>query len=204
MVRFFLSLPRPDGISARDSWETRGMRRSRLCVFFLSSLLAGGRGNRRSLREREREIFFCARKGGNLALVVFFRLGANDARAIFEEICVLWIFVRAKRVEFVRERRSDGWFLSAFTNRQKGRRGSRVAGFSLFFLLLVSFTSHSHENFSFSKNLQPSQKTFKIKKILGKKQKQNRPIPQWIRMKTGNTIRYNAKRRHWRRTKLNI
>jgi large subunit ribosomal protein L39e len=51
---------------------------------------------------------------------------------------------------------------------------------------------------------QPSQKTFKIKKILGKKQKQNRPIPQWIRMKTGNTIRYNAKRRHWRRTKLNI
>jgi len=51
---------------------------------------------------------------------------------------------------------------------------------------------------------QPSQKTFKIKKILGKKQKQNRPIPQWIRMKTGNTIRYNAKRRHWRRTNLNI
>jgi large subunit ribosomal protein L39e len=56
----------------------------------------------------------------------------------------------------------------------------------------------------FSKKKQPSQKTFKIKKILGKKQKQNRPIPQWIRMKTGNTIRYNAKRRHWRRTKLNI
>jgi large subunit ribosomal protein L39e len=55
-----------------------------------------------------------------------------------------------------------------------------------------------------SKKKQPSQKTFKIKKILGKKQKQNRPIPQWIRMKTGNTIRYNAKRRHWRRTKLNI
>ena len=36
---------------------------------------------------------------------------------------------------------------------------------------------------------QPSYKTFKIKKILGKKQKQNRPIPQWIRMRTGNTIR---------------
>ncbi|EEH60497.1 uncharacterized protein MICPUCDRAFT_37283 [Micromonas pusilla CCMP1545] len=50
----------------------------------------------------------------------------------------------------------------------------------------------------------PSQKTFKTKKILGKKQKQNRPIPQWIRMRTGNTIRYNAKRRHWRRTKLGI
>merc|ERR1712121_215897 len=46
-----------------------------------------------------------------------------------------------------------------------------------------------------------SHKTLKIKKVLAKKQKQNRPIPQWIRMRTGNTIRYNAKRRHWRRTK---
>ena len=36
---------------------------------------------------------------------------------------------------------------------------------------------------------QPSQKTFKIKQKLGKKQKQNRPLPQWIRMRTGNTIR---------------
>ncbi|XP_078671229.1 large ribosomal subunit protein eL39 [Branchiostoma floridae x Branchiostoma belcheri] len=47
-------------------------------------------------------------------------------------------------------------------------------------------------------------KTFRIKKKLAKKQKQNRPIPQWVRMKTGNTIRYNAKRRHWRRTKLGL
>jgi large subunit ribosomal protein L39e len=37
--------------------------------------------------------------------------------------------------------------------------------------------------------LQPSHKTFKIKKILGKKQRQNRPIPQWVRLRTGNTIR---------------
>merc|ERR1711862_969471 len=35
-----------------------------------------------------------------------------------------------------------------------------------------------------------SHKTLKIKKVLAKKQKQNRPIPQWIRMRTGNTIRY--------------
>ncbi|CAN0382923.1 unnamed protein product [Lampetra fluviatilis] len=49
-----------------------------------------------------------------------------------------------------------------------------------------------------------SHKTFKIKRFLAKKQKQNRPIPQWIRMKTGNTIRYNSKRRHWRRTKLGL
>ncbi|CAK9236018.1 unnamed protein product [Sphagnum jensenii] len=50
----------------------------------------------------------------------------------------------------------------------------------------------------------PSQKTFRIKKKLAKKQKQNRPIPHWIRMRTDNTIRYNAKRRHWRRTKLGL
>merc|ERR1711982_215843 len=33
-----------------------------------------------------------------------------------------------------------------------------------------------------------SHKTLKIKKVLAKKQKQNRLIPQWIRMRTGNTI----------------
>ncbi|EFO99736.1 CRE-RPL-39 protein [Caenorhabditis remanei] len=43
-----------------------------------------------------------------------------------------------------------------------------------------------------------------IKRKLAKKQKQNRPMPQWVRMKTGNTMKYNAKRRHWRRTKLKL
>jgi large subunit ribosomal protein L39e len=37
---------------------------------------------------------------------------------------------------------------------------------------------------------QPSHKTFRIKKKLAKKQRQNRPIPYWIRMRTDNTIRY--------------
>ena len=46
------------------------------------------------------------------------------------------------------------------------------------------------------------QKTFALKKRLGKKIKQNRQIPNWIRYRTGNTIRYNAKKRNWRRTKL--
>ncbi|RYR30465.1 hypothetical protein Ahy_B01g055231 [Arachis hypogaea] len=50
----------------------------------------------------------------------------------------------------------------------------------------------------------PSHKTFRIKKKLAKKMRQNRPIPYWIRMRTDNTIRYNAKRRHWRRTKLGV
>jgi large subunit ribosomal protein L39e len=51
---------------------------------------------------------------------------------------------------------------------------------------------------------QSALKTFRIKQKLAKKLKQNRPIPQWFRMRTGNTIRYNAKRRHWRRTKLKL
>ncbi|KAG0316346.1 60S ribosomal protein L39 [Dissophora globulifera] len=52
--------------------------------------------------------------------------------------------------------------------------------------------------------LQPSNKSFIIKRKLGKKQKQNRPLPNWCRMRTDNKIRYNAKRRHWRRTKLGL
>ncbi|KAF9573923.1 60S ribosomal protein L39 [Mortierella alpina] len=50
----------------------------------------------------------------------------------------------------------------------------------------------------------PSNKSFIIKRKLGKKQKQNRPLPNWCRMRTDNKIRYNAKRRHWRRTKLGL
>lgn len=98
-------------------------------------------------------------------------------------------------------------YLVTWTRRARGRN-------AFAYLSLVTFCnatrmywfSYAHQIslFFFSQKKQPSQKTFKIKKILGKKQKQNRPIPQWIRMKTGNTIRYNAKRRHWRRTKLNI
>ena len=50
----------------------------------------------------------------------------------------------------------------------------------------------------------PANKTMRVKKTLAAKMKSNRPIPQWIRMRTGNTIRYNAKRRHWRRTKIGL
>ena len=45
-------------------------------------------------------------------------------------------------------------------------------------------------------------KTFRKKTRMAKKIKQNRPLPNWIRYRTDNTIRYNARRRHWRRTKL--
>ncbi|CDJ39391.1 60S ribosomal protein L39, putative [Eimeria necatrix] len=47
-------------------------------------------------------------------------------------------------------------------------------------------------------------KGLNLKKRLGKKQKQNRPIPHWVRMKTDCKIKYNCKRRHWRRTKLGM
>ncbi|XP_007649509.1 60S ribosomal protein L39-like [Cricetulus griseus] len=42
-----------------------------------------------------------------------------------------------------------------------------------------------------------SHKTFRMKRFLAKKQKQNCPIPQWIQMN-------NSKGRHWRRTKLGL
>ena len=51
---------------------------------------------------------------------------------------------------------------------------------------------------------QPSQKSFRTKTKLAKAARQNRPVPNWIRYRTGNTIKYNAKRRHWRRTKLGL
>ncbi len=51
---------------------------------------------------------------------------------------------------------------------------------------------------------QPSQKTFRTKVKLAKKQRQNRPLPHWVRLRTDNTIKWNAKRRHWRRTKLGL
>ncbi|CBI21094.3 unnamed protein product, partial [Vitis vinifera] len=79
----------------------------------------------------------------------------------------------------------------------------------LFFIWFLSFLGFSPTSLSspdlaadLSTAKMPSHKTFIIKKKLAKKMRQNRPIPHWIRMRTDNTIRYNAKRRHWRRTKL--
>jgi len=47
-------------------------------------------------------------------------------------------------------------------------------------------------------------KTFTLKMKLAKKLKQNRPLPQWFRMKTGTKIRYNKFRRHWRRGNIGV
>ncbi|XP_045059129.2 large ribosomal subunit protein eL39-like [Desmodus rotundus] len=49
-----------------------------------------------------------------------------------------------------------------------------------------------------------SHKTFRVKRFLAKKQKQDWPLPQWIRMKIGNKIRFNSKRRHWRKSKQGL
>ncbi|XP_064138403.1 large ribosomal subunit protein eL39-like [Loxodonta africana] len=49
-----------------------------------------------------------------------------------------------------------------------------------------------------------SHKAFRFKSFLAKKQKQNGFIPQWIRVKTGNKIRYNSKRGHWRQIRLDL
>ncbi|KAG6159984.1 hypothetical protein E4U37_001802 [Claviceps purpurea] len=49
-----------------------------------------------------------------------------------------------------------------------------------------------------------SHKSFRTKQKMAKAGKQNRPVPGWIRLRTNNPIRYNAKRRHWRKTRLNI
>lgn len=81
--------------------------------------------------------------------------------------------------------------------REKGKEGADE-GLDTWLTDTTTFCASSE------RDEQPSHKTFRIKKKLAKKQRQNRPIPQWIRFRTGNTIRYNAKRRHWRRTKLNF
>ena len=47
-----------------------------------------------------------------------------------------------------------------------------------------------------------SNKSFARKGKMAKAMKQNRALPNWIRYRTDNKIRYNAKRRHWRRTKI--
>jgi large subunit ribosomal protein L39e len=66
----------------------------------------------------------------------------------------------------------------------------------------VNLTQYS--SFSVLNGKQPSQKTFRTKVKLAKAMRQNRPLPQWIRLRTDNTVKYNAKRRHWRRTKLGL
>ena len=54
---------------------------------------------------------------------------------------------------------------------------------------ILSQTSLRHSTDTFAPPSQ-SHKSFRTKQKLAKAQKQNRPIPQWIRLRTGNTIRY--------------
>ncbi len=59
-------------------------------------------------------------------------------------------------------------------------------------------------NYNIYIHIMGAHKSLLMKRRLAKKQRQNRPLPNWFRYKTDNNIRYNAKRRHWRRTKLKI
>ncbi|ELR52719.1 hypothetical protein M91_08926, partial [Bos mutus] len=49
-----------------------------------------------------------------------------------------------------------------------------------------------------------SHKTFRIKRFMPRKQKQNCPNAPTDWMKTRNKIRYNSKRKHRRRTELGL
>jgi len=92
----------------------------------------------------------------------------------------------------------DGWFLLSCLlcySLQKGVRGCFGLILTMFLSFLFAF---------FDDHAQPSQKTFRTKQKLAKKLKQNRPIPNWIRYRTDNKIRYNMKRRNWRRTKIGM
>lgn len=68
----------------------------------------------------------------------FLRLGANDARAIFEKICVSWIFVRANASSRAREER---WLPRVYSTKGS-ERGHAERGFSIFFSSSL-FSLHS-------------------------------------------------------------
>lgn len=61
------------------------------------------------------------------------------------------------------------------------QRGSRHDACTFFILA---------KRLAVAKGRPQSHKSFRTKKKLAKAQKQNRPIPQWIRLRTGNTIRF--------------
>lgn len=47
-------------------------------------------------------------------------------------------------------------------------------------------------------------KSATLKRKLGKRFKSNKQAPHWIRLKGDIKVKYNYKRRHWRRTKLGL
>ena len=52
----------------------------------------------------------------------------------------------------------------------------------------------------------PSFKTFRTKRTLAKKQKQNRSVPNWMRLRTEHRKwhGHNNKKRRWRSSKLGL
>jgi large subunit ribosomal protein L39e len=84
---------------------------------------------------------------------------------------------------------------------------SKAIPFSEYFLIVISAIEYEillNYILIIISELMGANKSLLMKRRLAKKQRQNRPLPNWFRYKTDNNIRYNAKRRHWRRTKLKI
>ncbi|KAG7350759.1 ribosomal L39 protein [Nitzschia inconspicua] len=82
--------------------------------------------------------------------------------------------------------------------------GAAIRGRSQTAIAAATFIVIQNQQDQKPKDKMPSQKTFRTKRTLAKKQRQNRPLPHWIRLRTDNSIKWNAKRRHWRRTKLGL
>ncbi|KAG0132201.1 ribosomal L39 protein-domain-containing protein [Tuber indicum] len=89
------------------------------------------------------------------------------------------------------------------TEQETTEKHSHACTYAPFFIA-PTIIRLADDDTDFSLREKQSQKSFRTKQKLAKAQKQNRPIPQWIRLRTGNTIRYNAKRRHWRKTRIGI
>jgi hypothetical protein len=157
MVRFF-ALIRVRMVFLRAIRGRRAGCDVRVFIFvFLSS--PKGCGKIALARFRERNFFVRAQEESGES---FLRLGANDARAIFEEICVSWIFVRANASSRAREER---WFPRVYSTKGS-ERGSRRARFFIFFSFSSLFTSLTlHETFpSFlSKNTTNSHRKRRLK-----------------------------------------
>lgn len=95
-----------------------------------------------------------------------------------------------------------GGAIPAADDRRSGACGRR--GFAIALLVTEVRQDRVANALPLSPDPQPSQKTFRTKRALAKKMKQNRPLPYWFRFKTDCKIKYNKNRRHWRRTKLGI
>lgn len=80
----------------------------------------------------------------------------------------------------------SGSFFPVWLVEKIGRNGGK---FFLFVFLIKCFEYIEILNVRYFFLHQAAHKSFRIKQKLAKKLKQNRSVPQWVRLRTGNTIR---------------